>query len=154
MDISDYYVISYLFFIFLLKYYNQIFFPFVRLSWRWISESKWLGHNFKLWWIDTEFHNITYYWCPEWTPGVGDGQGGLACWDSWGRKESDMTERLNWTELMSLSEHSLLVQQVTECFSCTKHWHLKAFPKKVFHLLTLLMMFFIIDFLFIKYLMT
>ena len=32
-----------------------------------------------------------------WTPGVGDGQGGLACWASWGRKESDMTERLNWT---------------------------------------------------------
>ena len=31
----------------------------------------------------------------EWTPGVGDGQGGLACCDSWGRKESDMTERLN-----------------------------------------------------------
>ena len=27
--------------------------------------------------------------------GVGDGQGGLACWDSWGRKESDTTERLN-----------------------------------------------------------
>ena len=35
----------------------------------------------------------------EWTPGVGDGQGGLVCCDSWGRKESDMTERLNWTEL-------------------------------------------------------
>ena len=34
----------------------------------------------------------------EWTPGVGDGQGGLACCDSWGRKESDTTERLNWTE--------------------------------------------------------
>ena len=34
----------------------------------------------------------------EWTPGVGDGQGGLVCCDSWGRKESDMTERLNWTE--------------------------------------------------------
>ena len=30
-----------------------------------------------------------------WTPGVGDGQGGLACCDSWGRKESDTTERLN-----------------------------------------------------------
>ena len=27
-------------------------------------------------------------------PGVGDGQGGLACCDSWGRKESDTTERL------------------------------------------------------------
>ena len=35
----------------------------------------------------------------EWTPGVGDGQGGLVCCDSWGRKESDTTERLNWTEL-------------------------------------------------------
>ena len=33
-----------------------------------------------------------------WTPGVGDGQGGLACCNSWSRKESDMTERMNWTE--------------------------------------------------------
>ena len=40
----------------------------------------WLGHEF------------------EWTPGVGDGQGGLACCDSWGCKESDMTEWLNWTD--------------------------------------------------------
>ena len=31
-----------------------------------------------------------------WTPGVGDGQGGLVCCDSWGRKESDRTELLNW----------------------------------------------------------
>ena len=28
-------------------------------------------------------------------PGVGDGQGGLACCDSWGHKESDLTEQLN-----------------------------------------------------------
>ena len=35
----------------------------------------------------------------EWTPGGGDGQGGLACCDSWGHKESDMTEQVNWTEL-------------------------------------------------------
>ena len=35
-----------------------------------------------------------------WTPGVGDGQGGLACCDSWGHKELDTTEWLNWTELM------------------------------------------------------
>ena len=34
-----------------------------------------------------------------WTPGVGDGQGGLACCGSWGRKELDMTEWLNLTEL-------------------------------------------------------
>ena len=32
------------------------------------------------------------------TLGVGDGQGGLACCGSWGRKESDMTEQLNLTE--------------------------------------------------------
>ena len=34
-----------------------------------------------------------------WTPGVGDGQGGLAYCGSWGLKESDTTEQLNWTEL-------------------------------------------------------
>ena len=31
-----------------------------------------------------------------WTPGVVDGQEGLACCSTWGRKESDMTEQLNW----------------------------------------------------------
>ena len=35
-----------------------------------------------------------------WTPGVGEGQGGLACWGSWDHRESDTTERLNWTELI------------------------------------------------------
>ena len=35
----------------------------------------------------------------EWTPGVGARQGGLACCDSWGCKELDTTEQLNWTEL-------------------------------------------------------
>ena len=36
----------------------------------------------------------------EWTPGAGDGQGVLVCCDSWGCKESDTTEELNWlTEL-------------------------------------------------------
>ena len=34
----------------------------------------------------------------EWTLGDGDGQGGLACCDLWGHKESDRTEWLNWTE--------------------------------------------------------
>ena len=33
-------------------------------------------------------------------PGVGDGQGGLACCSLWCHKESDMTEQLKWTELM------------------------------------------------------
>ena len=34
-----------------------------------------------------------------WTPGVSDRQGGLACCNSWGCKESDTTEQLNWIEL-------------------------------------------------------
>ena len=44
-----------------------------------------------------------YHWLngreSGWTPGVGDGQGGVACCDSWGCKESDTTEQLNWIEL-------------------------------------------------------
>ena len=35
----------------------------------------------------------------EWTPQVGDGQGGLVCYNSWDHKELDTTEWLNWTEL-------------------------------------------------------
>ena len=42
----------------------------------------------------------------EWTPGVGDGQGGLACCDSWGRKASDMTEQMNWAEPITQQSHS------------------------------------------------
>ena len=37
-----------------------------------------------------------------WTPGVGDGQGGLVCCDSWGHKESDTIEQLNWTVVKNL----------------------------------------------------
>ena len=36
----------------------------------------------------------------QWTPGVGDGQGGLACCASWDRKELDTTERLIWSDLI------------------------------------------------------
>ena len=34
----------------------------------------------------------------EWPPRAGNGQGGLTCFSPWGHRESDMTERLNWTE--------------------------------------------------------
>ena len=39
----------------------------------------------------------------EWTLVAGDGQGGLACCESWGRKELDTTEELNWTESFILN---------------------------------------------------
>ena len=49
------------------------------------------------------------------TLGDGDGQGGLACCDSWGRKELDTTERLNWSELkvnISISKMHWLAQEL------------------------------------------
>ena len=48
-----------------------------------------------------------------WTPGVGDGQGGLACCNSWGRKELDTTERLNWTQCHLKNSH-LWVRQLDQ----------------------------------------
>ena len=45
----------------------------------------------------------------EQAPGVGDGQGGLACCSPWGHKELDITEQLNWTELISISGLQLYV---------------------------------------------
>ena len=42
----------------------------------------------------------------EWTPGIGDGQGGLAFHDSWGCNESDTIEWLNWTELYHILNNS------------------------------------------------
>ena len=41
----------------------------------------------------------------EQTPGAVDEQGGLVCCSPWGRKESDMTEWLSWTELMHRKLH-------------------------------------------------
>ena len=48
----------------------------------------------------------------DWTPGDGDGQGGLACCDLWGRKESDTTERLTWTELNSFMVNTLIKLEI------------------------------------------
>ena len=42
-----------------------------------------------------------------WTPGDGDGQGGLKCCGSRGCKESDTTERLNWTDWSLVSSYIL-----------------------------------------------
>ena len=47
----------------------------------------------------------------EWTLAVGDGQGGLVCCNSWGRKELDMTERLKWTELNHWTTREVPLQE-------------------------------------------
>ena len=57
----------------------------------WGQEKKGTTEDEMIWW----YHRLNGHGF-GWTLGVGDGQGGLACCDSWGRKELDMTEQLNW----------------------------------------------------------
>ena len=64
-----------------------------------------------------------------WTPGVGDGQGGLAWCDSWGHKELDTTEGLNWTTIESLFDF-LIVWTNRFQQSKVKNHELKSSPPK------------------------
>ena len=61
----------------------------------WGQEEKGMTKDEIVWW---------HHWLNGhgfgWTPGVGDGQGSLVCCGSWGGKESDVTEQLNWTEYL------------------------------------------------------
>ena len=52
-----------------------------------------------------------------WIPGVGDGQGGLACCGPWGHKESDTTERLNGMILYFVSFILTALFEFTHYFS-------------------------------------
>ena len=62
-----------------------------------------------------------------WTSGVNDGQGGLVCCDSWGHKESDMTEQLNWTDLNSPSWWWLISSVFLTRTSCHKTTHANSY---------------------------
>ena len=55
---------------------------------KWKTEDKIVGWHY--WLNGHEF---------EWTPGVGDGQGGLACCSPWDHKDLETTEWLNWNDL-------------------------------------------------------
>ena len=52
----------------------------------------------------------------EWTLGVGDRQGGLACCDSWGRKKLDTTERLIWSDLIPYILFLFIFAGHLDCF--------------------------------------
>ena len=58
-----------------------------------------------------------------WTLGVGDRQGGLAWCDSWGCKESDTTERLNWTEVISFRINWLDLREVPGTLKSLLQYH-------------------------------
>ena len=67
------------------------------------GNQNWKEHVYPIVHCSTIYNS--YHWLDGhefgWTLGIGDGQGGLACFNTWGRKALDMTERLNWTELNS-----------------------------------------------------
>ena len=65
----------------------------------------------------------------EWTPGVGDGQGGLACCNSRGRKESDTTEQLNWCLIVGGTAILFSIILNFSPFICT--FHVSSFLPKV-----------------------
>ena len=88
---------------------------FFGITFLWNGDENW---SFPVLWSLLCFLNLLAYWVQHsplarpltwhhwlnghgfgWTLGVGDGQGGLACCSSQGCKESDTTERLNWTNL-------------------------------------------------------
>ena len=66
----------------------------------------------------------------RWTPGVGDGQGGLVCCDSLDRKESATTEGLNWTEGPTLVTSWTIAHQapLSMGFSRQEYWSGWPFP--------------------------
>ena len=65
----------------------------------------------------------------EWTLGVGDGQGGPACCDSWCRKESDTTEQLNWLTDQFYLQNLIQIQSLST-FHPLHHCHLSQLPSK------------------------
>ena len=56
-----------------------------------------------------------------WTLGIGDGQGGLVCCDSWGRKESDTTDRLHF-HFLAPQRASLVAQLVKNLPAMWETW--------------------------------
>ena len=101
----------------------------LRTPWT-VWKGKMIGYQKRNRWMDgiTDSMNVS-----EWTPGDGDGQGGLACCDSWGCKESDTTEWLDWTELNwteTLFEHFLIFwQKFFQAFSI--HCLFQTFPRNL-----------------------
>ena len=88
----------------------------------WLMERPWCwkglgagGEGVDRWW----WHHWLDGHVSEWTLGVGDGQGGLVCRDSWGRKESDTTERVNWTEV---KENLTVLKKKIQILQDLKEW--------------------------------
>jgi len=79
----------------------------------WEQEEKGMTENEMVGWH--HWLNGHGFW---WTPGIGDGQEGLACCGSRGRKKSDTTEWLNWTELGKIFKKLFYIKQYSKCLTC------------------------------------
>ena len=127
----------------ILKYHPWIFIGcwiFIQLHWCWSWNSNTLDFGHLMWRTDS-FEKTLMLWKIEsrgrgqqrmrWlhgipdsighvfesTPGIDDGQGGLACCSPWSRKELDTTEQLNWTllkETLSIIKSVCLSHLATE----------------------------------------
>ena len=86
----------------IVREFGMDMYPLLYLKWITYEDLRYSTWKFAQCYVEDEMAGW-YHWLDghefEWTLGVGDGQGGLACCDSWGRKESDTTEWLDWTEL-------------------------------------------------------
>ena len=73
----------------------------------------------------------------EWTPGVGDGQGGLACCgDSWGHRV-----RHNWTELTELEKGDIIlwpihISSMYGLLVFSTYFHINRFIQNLFGIMT------------------
>ena len=70
----------------------------------WRQEEKGMTEDEMVGW----YHRLDVYEFEQ-APGIGDGQGSLACCSPWGHKESNMTEWLNWTELILFAEQKISI---------------------------------------------
>ena len=84
----------------------------------WRQEEKWTTEGETVGW-----HHVLDGYEFEQAPGVGDGQGSLACCSPWGCKESDTTERLSWTEdkERKIPAVSIIFDNFMKPLLCPKH---------------------------------
>ena len=69
------------------------------------------------------------WWTWVWTPGVCDGQGDLACCNSWGGKESDTTEWLNWltdVQYETFQVYNIMIHNFFKLYSICNYYKILA----------------------------
>ena len=97
----------------------------VAKSQTWLKHTQHI-HGILGWWPPNKYVEVIQGSCPGAVSGFGStytyGQGRLACCDSWGRKESDTTEWLIWSDLICINESRLVAQLVKNLPAMQETW--------------------------------